>query len=222
MKTLYLLLIALSFAMVSCRAKQGDPGPAGANGSNGANGADGVSTLTKQGSIAGTLGYVNYKDSALSLPFSYEYSESLAQSEYEVYTGDGTYYGINITRRDPKDSEKKLIFYFEGNVNSDGTFASPYYATVDFSYAAVINNSLFEFDDNDNDGDDAISFDTGNITNFALDTATGRLTVTYDIQYSASDILYADQYDGSTPATLSGSLDVIINRKKAPLYVPAP
>jgi hypothetical protein len=220
MKTLYVLLIALSFAMVSCRAKQGDPGPAGANG---ANGADGVSTLTKQGSISGTLGYVDYKDSALSLPFSYEYSESLIESEYEVYTGDGTYYGINVTRRDPKDSEKKLIFYFEGDLNNDGSFGSPYYATVDFSYATLINKALFEFDDNDNDGDDAISFDTeSSITNFALDTATGRLTVTYDIQYSASDILSDDQYDDSTPATLTGSVDVILNRRKAPVYVQLP
>ena len=65
MKPLYILFIAAAICTISCRAKQGDPGPAGTTGATGATGADGAGTLDKQGSVTGTLAYVDYKDLSL-------------------------------------------------------------------------------------------------------------------------------------------------------------
>ncbi len=228
MKSLYLLFIAVAICTVSCRAKKGDPGPAGTTGATGATGADGTGTLDKQGSITGTLAYVDYKDSALSIPFTYEYITSLEDSEYEIDTEDGTSYSINtLTRVDAKDYEKYLTFSFYGDYGNDG-IQTPNYGYVTFSYVTKVNNSLFEFLTSDGDGDTDLYFNsdgsssTCDFTNFKLDTISGRLTFGYTLHIDPSNIDSNDQYDSNTPATITGNVDVILNRKRFPkvTYVP--
>jgi len=70
MKTFYLLLLVLAISAVSCRTKEGEPGPARAT------------NLTQQGSITRTLAYVDYQGNAIRVPFSYGYFESLSDNKF--------------------------------------------------------------------------------------------------------------------------------------------
>ncbi len=227
MKNIYFLLIAIVFTAASCFTKKGDPGPAGTQGSTGTTGATGASTLDKQGFVTGTLVYVDYKDSALSLPFTYEYTQSLSQSEYDTYTDENGLprYEIYFTRRDIKDAEKTVDIYLDGSINTDGSYETPNktdytYGGINFSYVCLINNNLFEFDSGLSQGQYTYFRPDGgtdaDITNFALDTVSGRLTFEYKITYSPNDINNNDVYDYNTPATLTGSVDVVVTRKKYP------
>jgi len=225
MKTLYLLLVVLVFTTTSCFTKTGDPGPTGTVGTTGTTGAN---TLDKQGTIAGTLEYVDYKDSALSLPFSYQYTESvLSQSTYSIDTTK-TSYKIYIERRDPADSEKRFGLTLYGAI-SNGLFTIPNSGDVDFSYVSLINNNLFEFNDitpEDGTPEETVYFSpdyntetTCQFSGFNLDTLTGRLTFQYEISYSSDNIDYNDEYDSTTPAIVSGSVDVVLTKLLRP-YVP--
>jgi len=216
MKTSYLLLIVVVIGMVSCRAKKGDPGPGG---TAGANGTTGGNALTKQGSIAGTLSYVDYKDSALSIPFNYQYFESISEGTYYLAQG---FYTINISRKDITDVEKSFTFSLNGrpmnNGGSFGTPAYPAYGSFNFSYLTTINKNLFEFSGYDHSYEQVPvhfgpqSSSTCTVSNFALDTISGRVTFQYAITYSPDDIYQAVRYDSNTPATITGNVDVILNK----------
>jgi len=228
MKTYYLLLVAAVMCVMSCKTKQGDPGPTGAAGANGTAGANGLNPAIKQGSITGTFSYVDHKDSALSLPFNYEYASSVVQSEYSLTKSQGSMYSISVKRRDILDTTQKLGFVLFGNINGDGSFAPPVSGSFDFSYVTTINKSLFEFSGLDHSTSQQQvrfypqSLSTCAISNLVLDTLSGRVTFQYTITYSPQDINYNDAYNNTTPATVTGSVDAILNRNRLSVLMPMP
>lgn len=249
MKAFYLLTILCALSLVACKTKQGDPGPAGANGINGVTGADGASTFKKQGSISGTLEYVDYKGSAVKPSFAYEYYESLFDNvfvynfgslqpdpqpepgpELRITATSDRYYGIHFKRRSIADSENWFSFDLSGLLDANGGIISPVEGYLDFSYVGIIDNNVFsfsDFDGGDGGSGDYIKFNETSSTrcdikNFKLDTISGRLTFDYETKYDNSNIYENDRYDNNTEAKVKGSVDVILNRRKPSEFVPQP
>ena len=242
MKAFYLLIISCMFSFVACKTKQGDPGPAGATGTTGINGASGVSTFKKQGSISGTLEYVDHNGSPVKPSFAYEYYESLfdnafvynfgsveqdPQPDFRINATPGRYYGIHFKRRGIADSENWFTFDLYGSVGQDGSIIPPIEGHIDFSYVGLINNNVFSFNDYTyGEGEyEEVYFYEGNSTtcdikNFKLDTISGRLTFDYETKYDNSNIYENDRYDNNSEATVKGSVDVILNRRKPSEFVP--
>lgn len=207
MKSFYILLLALSITAVSCRTKEGEPGPAG------------ESALSKQGSISGTLNYVDVDGNPITKQFSYEYYETLFDSRYDENDG----LKVSISRRDLKDTEKYFKFNFTSYKDNNDIYEAPEYGSIDFSFVSVNNNQLFSFSDYEsasgyyeevyfNDESETIV----DITNFSFDKNTGRLIYDYSITYSIVNIPYQDRYDEFTQATVTGHVDVVLNEKKLP------
>lgn len=103
-----------------------------------------------------------------------------------------------------------------------------YQGHVDFSYVGIVDNNIFSFNDFDY-GDvsegQKVYFDEESstrctITNFSLDTISGRLRFDYETIYDSDNISYEDRYDNNSEATVKGSVDVILNRRKPSEFVP--
>ncbi|ABG60614.1 hypothetical protein [Cytophaga hutchinsonii] len=196
MKTFYLLLMAVALTTFSCRTKEGAPGPAG------------ESALNKQGSINGTLTFVDYKGDEVKQTFDYAYYETLFDNQFQYFNyGE---YDLNVKRRDLKDKYSYISFDAYGYTDEgDGiTPVPPFYGRLDFSMIRNVNNSVFDF---------GVTFDldesssTFNVTNLKLDTLSGRITYDFEAIINPND-MYGDTY-GSTEATLQGHVDVIAKRK---------
>lgn len=189
MKTFYLLLLTLSISAVSCRTKEGEPGPAG------------ETSLNKQGSISGTITYNDDNGNAATAPFNHQYYESLEDNRFYYVDSEGDYYELAFKRRDLKDANN--YFHIEATGDSeDGLEEDPYFSNIHFSFFTIINNELYHFRD---------IYDV-EISNVSLDPATGRLTcdfsgyVNYDSDESASII-------GKVDVILNGSnsdLDIYV------------
>lgn len=180
MKSFYLLLIAGVISFTSCRTKEGEPGPAG------------ESSLNKQGSVTGTITYTDDNGNDATTSFNYGYFESLENNKYYWYDEDGEYYGIQFERRDLKDENNYFSFLIAGDA-TNGVEDDPYTNYANFSLYKVINNELYEFDDDDIE-----------VTNVKLDHTTGRLT--FDFAGSV--------YSDGEYATVTGKVDVILNRTR--------
>lgn len=177
MKSLYLLLVTLVISVVSCRTKDGAPGPAG------------ESSLMQQGFISGTITYTG-NNGNVSVPFNYQYFESLSDNKFYYYVNEGDYYEASFTRIDQKDDYNGIHFELSGDsdagVESDPTDPYMYFRLITF-----VNNELVVFNGY-----------SPTITNVNLDPATGRLT----FDYTGT----VDSYYGR--ATVTGKVDVILNR----------
>ena len=169
---------------------------------------------------------MDYKDSTLSLPFTYEYTESLTDSHFDTYNNyfNGPSYEIILNRRDITDAEKYASFYISGLVKEDGSYDMPNDVSVDFSYVTLINKNLFEFSGPNGEGGTTVYFPTDgksttniSFTNFKLDTLTGRLTFGYVMTYSPDDINNDDKFDDATNATITGNVDVVVSRVNKPV-----
>ncbi|HSY61782.1 MAG TPA: hypothetical protein VK796_07890 [Cytophaga sp.] len=180
MKSFYFLLI-LAIGIVSCRTKQGEPGPSGA------------SILNQQGSVSGTITYsINDGTTNVdSVPFKYIYYTSLDKNKFYFDNSDGDYYELSFERRDSKDDNNYFDLDCYGN-GTDGVENDPNYINVNFSFVTIINNKLYEFDCSD-----------GTVTNFKLDSATGRATFDY-----TNDSV---EFDNGT-ASITLKVDVILYR----------
>jgi hypothetical protein len=185
MKSFYLLLLTLAVSAVSCRTKDGEPGPAG------------ESTLNKQGSISGTITYADNDGNDKTTSFNYQYFESLEDNKF-YYEDDGSlsYYNVEFQRRDLKDNNNYFNIEFSGN-GTDGIENLPANNYVNFSMFTLINNELYEF---------SSSYNSFEITNFSLDHTTGRLLFDY------SGNVY---YSGENTATVTGRVDVILNKQRS-------
>jgi hypothetical protein len=181
MKSFYLLLIALAISAASCRTKEGEPGPAG------------ESSLNKQGSITGTIKYTDDNGDEATVPFNYQYFESLEDNGfYYEEEGSESYYEVSFRRRDLKDVNN--YFNIQGyGYGMNGAEDAPSYLNINFSFLTVINNELYEFDE----------MNDVEIENISLDPATGRLTCDF------SGIVY---YDNESSASVTGKVDVLLNR----------
>ena len=154
MKSLYLLLLTLMISVVSCRTKDGAPGPAG------------ETNLTQQGFVSGTITYAG-SNGNVNVPFKYEYFESLSDNKFYYYDQGSEYYEASFVRRDPKDSYNTFWVELSGN-STAGVEADPGYTSMSFNFVTLINNELVEFSGN-----------APTITNVSLDPTTGRLTFDY-------------------------------------------
>ena len=204
MKNTYILLIAIAVTMLSCRTKEGEPGPAG------------ESALSKQGVISGKISYVNMDGQPLNETFSYEYYESLADA-YVIDNEDS--YTISFSRRDLKDWDKKFEFNLYGSTDQSGNPVAPTEGDLNFSYLSVTNNKLFSFHTDGGEGGYVYFYEgtegtSCDISNFSFNVATGRLLFDYKVVCTPDDISYYDRPNEDTEATIEGHVDVIVLNKK--------
>lgn len=200
MKSLYILLVAIAVSAASCTTKEGAPGPAGESG------------LAQQGKVSGTLEYVDRSGNALSIPFEYAYYESLSDNKF-YYDEDNAIYGLNAFRRDLKDYNNYISFSDLVGGKPNGQFTTPASGYFEFSLLKVRGNDLFEFHAGF-DASDANSSYT--ITNFVFDPTTGRTIYDFVLTFDPSAINYDGKYDETQTATVTGRIDVILNRVAAP------
>jgi hypothetical protein len=164
-------------SVVSCRTKDGAPGPAG------------ESSLMQQGFISGTITYTG-NNGNVSVPFNYQYFESLSDNKFFYYDLQGEYYEILVKRRDQKDDYNDIHFELSGYSNA-GVESDPTGQTMYFNLITLVNNELVVFNGY-----------SPTITNVNLDPATGRLTFDYTGTVNSNN--------GS--GTVTGKVDVILNR----------
>lgn len=158
-------------------------------------GPAGESSLMKQGSISGTIAYTDDNGNDATTSFNYQYYESLEDNQFSYEGGSLSYYNVNFQRRDLKDNNNYFNFECTGN-GSDDIENLPANNYVNFSLFTLINNELYEF---------RASYNSFAITNLSLDPTTGRLLFDY------SGNVY---YDGDNTATVTGRVDVILNRER--------
>lgn len=196
--------MAMTVAVMSCRTKDGEPGPAG------------VSDLSKQGVMSGTLSYVDNDGNPLKESFSYEYYETLLDAYYK--NTDDNSYTLSFSRRDLKDYQKDFKFTLYGNTDQSGNPLTPQEGDLRFSYLSVNGNNLFSFNISGGSGGSIYfgseSSTTCNISNFSYNEATGRLVFDYNISVYPYDIV--DRYDSDTYAQIDGHVDVVVLYKKEP------
>ena len=104
-----------------------------------------------------------------------------------------------------------------GPLDVNGNSISPTIFTGGFSISANLNNNLFNFSDGGGlvySGNTAGYGTTCSISNFSLDTLTGKLMFNFVITYNPYDITPATQYDYSNPAILKGAVNVVLLRRQ--------
>ena len=194
MKSFYLLVLALIVSVTSCRTKEGTPGPAGA------------SSLTQQGSVTGTLAYVDYQGNSVSIPFSYGYFESLSDNKFYYDENGKKNYQIEFFRRDLTDYNNYITFSNLHGFNVNNQFNAP-------------TGGIFEF---------SASFDASNpnssytIINYNFDATTGRLIFDYTLTFDALSINTSTRYNRTQSATVTGKVDVMLNRTQTYTSVQQP
>jgi len=199
------LVITILGAMHSCRTKDGAPGPAG------------PSDLINQGSVSGTLSYVDYKGDSVGVPFNYQYYATLGTNQFTYNDTNSVNPGYTFTfsRRDIADSDDIISFNLNGGLDSKGNPITPNNpqntADLTFSFMEKLNGSLFTFSGDPYWGDTGSSVA---ISDFSLDTLTGKLFFNFIITYQSYDI---SPSVGNNTAYLKGSVNVILNRNR---YVP--
>ncbi|HSY61780.1 MAG TPA: hypothetical protein VK796_07880 [Cytophaga sp.] len=197
MKSFYILLLVLAVSAVSCVTKDGAPGPAGA------------SSLAQQGTISGTLAYVDNDGNAVSAPFSYGYFESASDNKFYYDEAGKQNYQIQLVRRDLKDYNNYINFSNLAGFNISNQFEAPTSGSFDFSLVKVIGGELFEFEGSFSASSSTSSY---SITNYSFDATTGRLIFDFVLNIDPADINSSDQYDDTQSATVTGRVDVILNR----------
>lgn len=155
MKLIYILLFALTLGAVSCKTKDGEPGPAGSSG------------LIKQGTISGTISYTDDNGNPATTAFDYQYFETLEDNRfYFEENGSETYHQFDFSRRDMKDINNTFSIYGYGYGDGlTGVEEDPYISSLYLNFLTIINNELYEFEGN------GIT-----VTNYNLDPTTGRVT----------------------------------------------
>lgn len=148
----------MAMAAVSCRTKDGAPGPAGEN------------TLTQNGSISGKVTFMDDSGKTVNSTFKYEYYETLIDNRFYIYdAGADSDYEITISRRAADDSYNYCNFSMAGyNDMVAGTDEDPYSTYADFTFVTISNGTLYEFNETNT-----------TITNLQLDPTTGRLTFNF-------------------------------------------
>jgi len=206
MKTFYLLLLALSVCAVSCRTKEGAPGPAGAD-------ADG---LNKQGSISGTLRTTNSLGDSVVFPFQFNYYESLDENSYSEYKV--SLFTFDFKRRSLKNANN----YFIMSGGPIAKTATPTNLTVDFSLEELnANNTYFSFTDRTCSTDcfETVYFGPYTATavtpviaysNYSFDFATGHLFFNFKLTYPSANNSF------NKASVVQGTVDVILNQYITP------
>ena len=216
MKKSYILIVFMSVLLIinSCRTKDGSPGPAG------------PSDLINQGSISGTLSYLDSNGDSVGVPFNYQYYATLQNNQF-TYAGlktSSSGYVVNLSRRSTSDADDSTSFYILCPLDSLGRPTSPTnsnYSTVSASFSIMENlkNNLFSFQANDPYVTSSQYNSNMTITNFSLDTLSGSLKFNYVLTFGSGAINYGVRVDNTTSAIIKGSVNVILIRNKYG-YVP--
>lgn len=200
MKSLYILLVAIAVSAASCMTKEGAPGPSGQNG------------LAQQGKVSGTLAYKDNAGNAISVPFSYSYYESLSDNTF-FYDDAKAVYQLNCYRRDLKDYNNYMNLTNLAGGKIAGDFEAPTSGYFDFRLVKLMsNNDLFEFYGYFDATDPNSSY---SITNFVFNTNTGRLIYDYELTFAPASIDWTTRYDDAEYATVTGHVDVTLNRTQS-------
>jgi hypothetical protein len=198
----FLTVLSVLISINSCRTKDGAPGPAGS------------SDLINQGSVSGTLSYVDYKGDSVGVPFNYQYYATLGTNQFTYNDTNSVNSGYTFTfsRRDIADADDIISFNLSGGLDSKGNPVTPNSpqstADLTFSFMEKLNGSLFTFSGDPYWGDTGSSVE---ISNFSLDTLTGKLFFNFIITYQSYDI---SPSVGNNTAYLKGSVNVILNRNR--------
>jgi hypothetical protein len=216
-------LLATLISFNSCRTKDGAPGPAGTSGTNGTNGTNG---LVNQGSVSGTLSYLDYQGDSVGIPFNYPYYATLQTNQFWYYgpnsVNNAPGYQIDLSRRGITDGDDSTSFQLYGSLDNSGNPVSPNSASISFSLMEDLNNSLFSFQASDSDVFDSNYNSNIAVTNFSLDTLSGQLKFNYVLTLGSGAIT-SPKYNNSTkPAVITGSVNVILVRNKYIVFYPLP
>ena len=218
MKKVSILIVLLSILSIlhSCRTKDGAPGPAGS------------SDLINQGSVSGTLYYLNYLGDSIKQPYSslisneFEFFDSSIATKTNGYYSPG--YSVGFSRRDIADSSDSFTFsVLNSSLDSLDKPGAPAFYTMSFSFIENMNNIIFNFNSQGVyfSNDTSSNNSSCKISNFKLDTLTGRLTFSFVAKYQPYDITYSTRYDNFMPAILKGTVDVILvrNPQRSAAYI---
>jgi len=205
MKKVSAFFVVLSVLLVfhSCRTKDGAPGPAG------------PSDLINQGSVSGTLSYVDYKGDSVGVPFSYQYYASLGTNQFTYNDTNSVNPGYTFTfsRRSITDSDDIISFNLNGGLDASGkpTIPNNPENTSDLTFSLIeeLNGSLFTFSGHPYWGDTGSSV---SISNFSLDTLSGQLQFNFVIRYQGNDI--TPEVNGAGYAYLKGNVNIVLNRNR--------
>lgn len=192
------MIAIMAVCIFSCRTKDGAPGPAG------------ESAYNKQGTISGTLRYLTIKGDSAIIPFNFDsyYSVNASTFKYDNIEGN-PFYRADVSRFQAKERDNAVYFSAFGNLDASGKPQVPEFPRFEFNYAGVIKGQLFEFYANPFYGDSQSSM---TITNFNLDTLSGRMVYDYMIDIAPSDISNQYRHDEVSHATIKGRVDVVLNR----------
>ena len=165
-----IVLISICVLINSCRTKDGAPGPAG------------QSDLINQGSVSGTLSYLDYKGDSVAIPFNYQYYATLQNNQF-TYNGinkGNSGYSFAFSRRSINDSNDSISFNLGGSLDSIGRpSAKNTYLSMSFSFIENLNKSVFSFGASDGSMGDSNYGSSYTISNFSLDTLSGQLNFNY-------------------------------------------
>jgi hypothetical protein len=194
MKKILLLIFVLSSLFLSCKTKEGEPGPAGDN------------ALNKDGSISGTI-YYNYANGDTAIvPFNYEYYESELDFYAELDTLYDTY-KIRFKRRELKEINSYTFIELYGALDANNKPLDADFNDISFqqfNLVKKINNKLFKFAFYN------LYSSTGSITDFVFDEKTGKLFYNYTFDVSPSDISSNYAVDGVTTAKIVGNVNLTL------------
>ena len=206
MKKFIILLMSLSLlTMYSCRVKEGEAG------------LPGESALNKNGSVTGTVYYKmpNGIDTAI-VPFTFEYYPSAQDNEFYYDSTNTQTYSVDLFRREAKEENSyfSINIPFGADLDALKGPAEPSQMYIYFSITENINGKIFTFSNNSNyfttTTDQTQSRYT--ISNFSLNTTTGRLQYDFEVFIKSNDIESKYQVDNVTDARVKGKVDVTLNR----------
>jgi hypothetical protein len=193
--------------LLSCRkGDDGTPGPAGQD------------ALTQQGKISGTITTLDASSNVTTIPFEFNYYESIASNTYQDYK-PGTGYIYAIKRRDLKEPQSFMSMSYNGNIPYAST--NPEYMTFDFSIIvkkadgsyAVLQDNYCPSSCNDYVNLAPLNPATGapqatvNYSNYSFDYTTGVMKFDFTINLPSG---YTN-FNGTV--AIAGTVDVVLNKK---------
>lgn len=196
MKLFYIFAIVVAFSTLGCKSKKSE---------------DPIPAALDPGTIIGNLYYLDSDGKKVTVPFEYKHITSDSVSKY-FSNGVGGYYKINLFRQQLGNDESFIKFRrLYGDNDANGLPMAPKETEFIFSINRLINNKSFKFYGFFYSSPGSRSHCT--ITNFSFDTVTNKLMFNFEAYFHPDDIDFGLRYDTTTPATIKGSVNVIVVKR---------